>query len=549
MNNSSRCKTPTREALEALVRQLREQVREFETVQGESRYRELFERSADAILIIDDDTFVDCNQATVDMLRYRTKEELLQTHPSELSPDLQLDGRSSFEKANEMIAIAFERGSHRFEWYHKRADDSVFPVEVLLTPIARGGRDLLHVVWRDITDRKHLEQELRQAQKMEAMGKLTGGIAHDFNNLLVAVLGYAELLSLELPEQSPLREYVEQIRLAGDRAAGLVAQLLAFSRKQVMQPRVLDLHDILRNLEKMLVPLIGEDIRFVHHYHHAPLHIKVDEGQLEQVVVNLATNARDAMPEGGTLVLETHLVHLDEHSVGKKTNLEHGAYAVLSVADTGEGISTDNLARIFDPFFTTKDMEQGTGLGLSTVHGIVKQSGGDIVVHSEVGKGSIFKIYLPTTDEELRSEVDGPPGEGLAGRQATETILLVEDEAAVSGLVEEVLRREGYLVFVASNGLEALTLVDALDLKLDILLTDVIMPGMGGPELARHLVKMLPGLKVLYASGYTDSALVNRGALDKGVELIQKPFLPNVLLARLRRILDGNGNGVSDGPS
>jgi two-component system cell cycle sensor histidine kinase/response regulator CckA len=377
---------------------------------------------------------------------------------------------------------------------------------------------------------------------MEAIGKLTGGIAHDFNNLLVAVLGYAELLGIELPEDSPFQDYVEQIRLAGDRAAGLVAQLLAFSRKQVLQPRVLDLNLVLRNLEKMLEPLIGEDIRFVSHHHRSPLFVKVDSGQLEQVVVNLTTNARDSMSDQGTLVMETRLVHIDEHCIGEKTNLAQGSYAVLSVADTGKGISAENLARIFDPFFTTKDKEHGTGLGLSTVHGIIKQSGGDIVVRSDVGKGSIFKVYLPITDENPSPEIVSRDGTMSIGRQATETILLVEDEASVSGLVEAVLRREGYLVFVAANGLEALTLVDALDLKPDVLLTDVIMPDMGGPELAKRLAKILPGMKVLYASGYTDSALVNRGALEEGVDLIQKPFVPRALLERLSAMLQENGD-------
>jgi len=538
VNDTADSNPQTREELEALIIRLRKQLHEFEVAQGENRYREIFERSADAILIIDDDTFVDCNQATVDMLGYGDKEELLRSHPSQLSPEKQPDGRSSFEKANEMIATAFERGSHRFEWYHQRADDSVFPVEVLLTPLAREGRPLLHTVWRDITERKHLELELRQAQKMEAMGKLTGGIAHDFNNLLVAVLGYAELLSLELPEESPLLEYAEQISLAGNRAASLVAQLLAFSRKQMLQPRVLDLHVVLRNLEKMLVPLLGEDIQFVQHFHSEPLLIKADEGQLEQVVVNLASNARDAMVEGGILVLETHRVCIDGQRAGEKTNLEHGNYAVLSVADTGEGIPTDHLVRIFDPFFTTRDMEQGTGLGLSTVHGIVKQSGGDITVRSEVGKGTIFKIYIPLTDEQPVPEAEAPRAEEKTDRRATEVVLLVEDEAGVSRLVENVLGRAGYQVFVATNGVEALELVEALDLKPNLLLTDVIMPRMGGPELARRLQEKMPDLKVLFSSGYTDSALINRGALENGVELIQKPFVPRVLLKRMRKVLE-----------
>ena len=501
-----------------------------------AQYRELFERSADAILIIDGETFVECNQATVDMLRYRSREELLQTHPSELSPEFQPDGRASFEKANEMIAIAFDKGSHRFEWNHVRADGSVFPVEVLLTSVLKGNRKILHCVWRDITERKRLETELRQTQKMEAIGKLTGSIAHDFNNLLVAIIGYTELLQTELPEDSSFHEYVDQIQLAGNRAADLVAQLLAFGRKQVLQSKVIEFNDLLTNIEKLLSRVLGEDVEFVCRFHDRPLHVVADPGQLEQVVINLATNARDAMPGKGKLVMETQFFNLDEHSSEEITQLSHGSYAALSVTDTGEGIPAENLTKIFDPFFSTKGLHKGTGLGLSTVHGIVQQSGGDITVKSEVGVGSVFTVYLPITDEVPLPIVTEIPAIPVSGLQATETILLVEDEVAVSRLVETILLREGYVVHVAANGLEAQSLVDALDLRPDLLLTDVIMPEMGGPELARKLTQRFPDLKVLYASGYTDSALAHRGQLEDGVELLNKPFSPKDLINRVRVI-------------
>jgi len=504
---------------------------------GSDQYRELFERSADAILIIDGDTFVDCNQATVDMLRYQTKKELLQTHPSQLSPEKQSDGRDSFEKANEMISIAFEKGSHRFEWDHRRADGSVFPVEVLLTPVKKEDRIILHTVWRDITERKHLQTELMQAQKMEAMGKLTGGIAHDFNNLLVAIIGYTELLDAELSQDSEAKAFVEQIRLSGQRAAALIDQLLAFSRKQVLRPKLIDLNEIIANLEKMLTPILGEDIRLTTRLDEKPLYIKADPGQLDQVVVNLATNARDSMTHGGVLVIETRQVTLDEHSIGENLHLDSGDYAVIAVVDTGRGMDQSQIDQIFEPFFTTKDLHKGTGLGLSTVLGIVKQSGGDIVVLSEPDKGTVFKVYLPLTHERPQPKHAVHVAMRPQGNRKDQTILLVEDEAVVSGLIETVLRREGYRIIVAANGQEAMTLVETRNLKPDLLLTDVIMPEMGGPELAKRLADRMPSLKILYCSGYTDSALTQRGALEDGVELIQKPFAPVDLVSRVQEIL------------
>ncbi len=529
----------TRSELLDTIQDLQSRLNKLTADGGSDQYREMFERSADAILIIDGDTFVDCNQATVNMLRYSTKSELLETHPSELSPPMQPDGRGSFEKANEMIAIAFEKGSHRFEWDHLRADGSVFPVEVLLTPVKKEDRTILHTVWRDITERKHLESDLLQARKMEAMGKLTGGIAHDFNNLLVAILGYTDLLDMELPGDSKTRQYVEQIRLSGQRAATLVGQLLAFSRKQVLEPKIIELNKIINDLEKMLAPILGEDIHFVTKLQEQSLFIKADPGQLEQVIVNLATNARDAMTRNGTLIIETRKVLLDEHSIGETLHLDSGAYAVMSVSDSGHGISQRDIEKIFDPFFTTKGLNEGTGLGLSSVHGIIKQSGGDIAVLSELEKGTVFKVYLPLTDERPKPKHAVQAGMRPKGSQKDKTILLVEDETVVSTLIETVLRREGYRIFVAANGREAITLIETLNLEPDMLLTDVIMPEMGGPELANTLHDKLPNMKILFCSGYTDSALTDRGAMGESVELIQKPFTPDSLIKRIREVLLG----------
>lgn len=500
-------------------------------------YRDLFERSADANLIIDGDTFVDCNEATVRMLRYESKEALLQTHPSELSPEFQPDGRPSFEKANEMMATALAEGSHRFEWMHKRADGEVFPVEVLLTRLPGSRGTLLHTVWREITKRKRLEAELLQAQKMDAIGRLTGAIAHDFNNLLVAIIGHTELMEMSLEETSELADHVRQIRRAGDRAASLVSQLLAFSRKQVQEPTVLDLNQALAGLDTMLGRLLGEDIQVVTELSTVPLPLLADPGQVEQVVVNLATNARDAMSDGGRLRLKTEAVTLggNGHPVGP--DLDPGDYALISVADTGTGINDQALANIFEPFFTTKPRGKGTGLGLSTVYGIVKQNGGDIVVETAEGVGTTFRVYWPLTTEQL-AEAGGAADPLQPARRGNEAILVVEDDPAVASLMETVLQGNGYTTYRAVDGQDALEVIDKLDLQFDLLLTDVVMPRMGGPELASRLREERPGLRVLFASGYASSALSHFGNLETGVNLIQKPFRARELLDRVRWMLD-----------
>ncbi len=502
------------------------------------QYRQLFERSADANLILDGDKFVDCNEATVRMLRYESKEALLQTHPSELSPEFQADGRSSFEKANEIIAVALQEGSQRFEWLHMRADGDVFPVEVLLTAVPGPNGMLLHTVWREITKRKQLEAELRQAQKMEAIGRLTGGIAHDFNNLLVAIIGHTELMEMSLDEGSDLADHVRQIRRAGDRAASLVSQLLAFSRKQVLEPKVLNLNEVLVGLEEMFGRLLGENIHTTSRLSTEPLFVLADPGQLEQMIVNLATNARDAMPGGGVLTFATEAVLLDGKSGSRTPTLAFGRYALLTVSDTGAGMDDDTLNNIFEPFFTTKERGKGTGLGLSTVYGIVKQNGGEVSVATEKDVGTVFSVYWPLTEAAAASAEDDRSGESAPGG-GTETILVVEDDPAVAGLIETVLVGAGYVVHRADDGESALDLIARRELKFDLLLTDVVMPGMGGPELVTRLRVDRPDLRVLFASGYASSALSHFGSLKSSVNLIQKPFRARDLLARVRKMLDG----------
>jgi len=499
------------------------------------QYRALFEQSADAILIIDGDTFVDCNQATVDMLRYKTKEELLKTHPSELSPPTQPDGRDSYEKANEMIAIAFENGSHRFEWDHKRADGEVFPVEVLLTSVPeKGGRTKLHTVWRDITERKQLESQLRQSQKMEAIGKLAGGIAHDFNNLLVAINGNAEILQEAVSDDADLLDVARQVRWAGERAAELTRQLLAFSRKQVLKPAVLDLNVVVSDIQKLLVRLIGEDVQLVIRTASLPARLKADQGQVEQVIMNLVTNARDAMPNGGTLTIEVESRRLKKSVPGDSLQLEPGDYVRLNVTDDGEGMDEETKGRAFDPFFTTKGLGEGTGLGLATVYGIVRQSGGDVFIYSEPGEGTSVQVWFPATKEAPAGKT-APKTTDAGGN---ETILVVEDESAVSKLVERLLRREGYKVLLCENGEEALKLYEARVGEIDIILTDVVMPRMGGPKFVKCLRERGYDPVVIFASGYADDTLGPLDQLGEHVDFLQKPYSPRELRRSVRAALD-----------
>lgn len=499
-------------------------------------YRELFERSADAILIIKDGYFVDCNQSTVEMLRFDTRDQVFQTHPSELSPSTQPDGRNSRTKADEMIALAFENGNHRFEWDHRRADGEVFPVEVLLTAAGEQDEKILHVVWRDITERKQLEEQLLQAQKMDAVGQLAGGIAHDFNNLLVAIIGHGDLLESGLEDRRDLLARVHQIQRAATRAAALVRQLLAFSRKQRVHQRVVDLNALLVDLEQLLHRLIGEDIRLNVVPSDGIMPIKVDPGQLEQIVVNLVTNARDAMPGGGTIDVTVERVVLTGTPQGSSIKIQPGHFALLSVRDTGTGMDEETISRAFEPFFTTKDVGRGTGLGLSTVYGIIRQDHGAVTIFSQLNHGTSLKVYLPISGGPLSTgESDVRP----KARGGNETILVVEDEETVASLVTNVLEASGYTVLSAVDGLDALGVWELNDGPIDMILTDVVMPNMGGVELITELKNGGFAPRVLFMSGYTNLAPDRLSRLDEKAALIEKPFSPNQLIERVREILNG----------
>ena len=392
------------------------------------------------------------------------------------------------------------------------------------------------------------EEQLRQSQKVEAIGRLAGGIAHDFNNLLTIINGYTELLLARLPGNDKMSRDVNEIRKAGQRAASLTRQLLAFSRKQILEPKVLDLNAIVVELEKMLRRLIGEDIRLTIAPAADLRRIKTDPGQIEQVIMNLVVNARDAMPQGGNLTLETSNVVLDQAYAARHVGVRPGAYVMLAVSDTGCGMDKEAMAHIFEPFFTTKAPGKGTGLGLSTVYGIIKQSGGNVWAYSEPGRGTTFKIYLP----QVEGVVDRPPRDGprTGIPRGSETILLAEDQKELRELIRQMLEMNGYTVIAASDGLEAIEICKRHEAPIHLMLSDVVMPQMGGRELAQRLATVRPDMKVLYMSGYTSNAIVHHGILDPGTLFIQKPFTPDSLARKVREVLDADGQAqVEAGPT
>jgi two-component system cell cycle sensor histidine kinase/response regulator CckA len=386
-------------------------------------------------------------------------------------------------------------------------------------------------------ERKHLEEQLRQSQKMEAIGRLAGGIAHDFNNLLTAIIGYSQLLLSRLNEDDPMRMEIVEIEKSGRRAASLTSQLLAFSRKQVIQPRVLDLNSVISDLDKMLRRVIGEDIDLINVLNRTLAPVKMDPGQVEQIIMNLAVNGRDAMPRGGRLIIETRNVEFDEHFTESEVLIPPGSYVLLSVSDTGCGMDIETQARIFEPFFTTKPAGKGTGLGLSTVYGIVKQSGGDICFQSEPGRGTTFRVYLPTADG--RVEAVSPRSTTVVALPSSETILIVEDEETVRKLTHQVLKMQGYTVLEACDGTEALSICDQQDVTIDLMLTDVVMPRISGAELAKRALSMRPEMKVMCMSGYPDTSTIDHGEFDPSIPFLQKPFTPSALARKVREVLDG----------
>jgi signal transduction histidine kinase len=509
-------------------------------------YRDIFEHSPDAILIIEGDRFVDCNPAAVRMLRFPNKAAFLKrysgateagglsAHPAEMSPPRQPDGRDSFEKAEEILALTFERGSHVFEWEHLCADGASLLVEVQLTRVRGGEKPVLHVVWRDITERKRLETERRRAQRLEAVGRLAGGVAHDFNNLLVVIIGHAEQLEEEIQSGKTDPEHTAEIMAAADRAADLTHQLLAFSRGQPAHSRAMNLGDLVEQLGNLLRRLIGEHIELELKRQEGPLTVVADPSQLEQLVVNLAANARDAMPDGGRLEIS---VERREFTSREETDqLQAGRYVTLTVADSGEGMTRKQLDRAFEPFYTTKSLGKGTGLGLATVHAIAEQNGGKALIESRPGHGTTVRILLPMSSDEP-APLDHAPSQ----KQSTgggETILLVEDEAAIRRLFETALKAKGYQVLTAEDGQDALDRVAEWGREIDLLITDVVMPRVSGPELVHRLSTTARPLRVLFMSGYSREGNLGVPSTVEHVAVLQKPFSPNALAAEARKILD-----------
>ncbi len=389
---------------------------------------------------------------------------------------------------------------------------------------------------QDVTDRRMLEAQFQQAQKMDAVGRLAGGVAHDFNNLLTVILGHCELLLSDLGPDDPTRTDITQIQKAGASAAGLTRQLLAFSRKQIIEPTLLDLNVVVTNIRAMLGRLIGEDVKVVLRLRPDLALVKADRGQVEQVVMNLAVNARDAMPNGGALTIETANIELDEHYPKTHLAVKPGQYVVLTVSDTGMGMTPEVQARLFEPFFTTKEVGRGSGLGLATVHGVVARSGGSVNVYSEVGRGTSFKVYLPRADSS-EATVEAPQPVARPGVRGGQTVLVVDDADGLRELARSLLQRQGYTVLVAANADEALRLFER-NPSIDVLLTDVVMPGASGPELTKRLIEQRPALKVVYMSGYTEDTIVHHGVLHPGIVFLNKPFTSETLAQKIHEVLD-----------
>jgi len=430
------------------------------------------------------------------------------------------------------------------ETRRRRKDGKLIDVRLWTAPLRGASGEIRGqvVIAADFTEQRQLEQQLTQAQKMEAIGRLAGGVAHDFNNVLTIVSGYGHMLREGNKDNPALREAAEEVLKAAGSAAAVAGQLLVFSRRQVIRPRVIDLNAEVRNVERMLARVIGEDIELDTMLRPETGAVRADAGQIEQVLLNLVLNARDAMPSGGKLTIETANVTLDDSYTRIHAGVAPGRYAMLAVSDSGTGMDAETRAHIFEPFFTTKERGKGTGLGLSTVYGIVKRHGGDIWVYSEPGRGTTFKIYLPRID--VAEEAGASAGEAGPPPGGNETVLLVEDDQGVRKLVHEVLDQQGYGVLEANSGGQALEIVQNFDGAIDLLVTDVVMPKMSGRDLAEALLLLRPETKVLYLSGYTDRSVFEHGVLEKPAEFLQKPFTPDVLARKIREVLDGRSRAV-----
>jgi two-component system cell cycle sensor histidine kinase/response regulator CckA len=515
-------------ALCVLYRDISEQKR------AEARYRSLVQSAVYGIYRSSTEgRFFDVNPALITMLGYTSAEEVLALDPKLdvfVDPSEQARVMSEFQRGERLDNV-------EVRW--KRKDGSAITVR-LSGRVANSPEEtdqVVEIIAEDITERRALENQFRQAQKMEAVGRLAGGVAHDFNNLLMVIGGYTEVLLEHTRKSNPLYPKIEAIHQATDRATTLTRQLLAFSRKQLLELKVVDLNIIVEDMERLLRPLIGENIEL--HTQLAPDlgRTRADAGQIEQVLMNLVVNSKDAMPNGGKLIIQSNNARMNHEDVRREYSyIQPGLYVVLSVTDTGEGMDKETQSRIFEPFFTTKEKGKGTGLGLSTVYGIIKQSGGYVLVESEPRLGTTFRIYLPRVEDAL--EPAGAVGVSRSQTGGSETVLLAEDEESVRQLVRETLEAKGYKVLEADNGEAALQIVSSHAGKIDMLITDVVMPGMSGRELSARLCASCPHTKVLYLSGYTEDAIVHEGVIDPDTAFLQKPFTLQMLSRKVREVLD-----------
>jgi PAS domain S-box-containing protein len=518
-----------------------------ERKRAEDRFRALVETAPTGIVIADPTgRITDVNAQALRMFGY-DRGDLIGKPLETLVPD-------RLRESHQGHRSNYTRGPHArpmgvgMELFARRKDGTEFPVEIGLGPLVTKEGVLVSSIIVDITSRKQIEQQLRLSQRLEAVGKLAGGVAHDFNNLVAVILGCAEVVLDALPADHHAVKKVEMIRQAGSSAADLIRQLLAFSRQQMLQPRVLDLKEIVERTRGLLHSLIGENIELRISLDPSLGRVKADPGQIEQVLMNLGVNARDAMPGGGRLTIEARNVELDESYHDEHQPVVPGRYVMLAVEDTGSGMDRETQSRIFDPFFTTKELGKGTGLGLATVYGIVKQSGGYIWAYSELGKGTIFKVYLPRIEQS--AQMAGPNQTALVTTRGCETILLAEDSESLRELSREYLESVGYTVLEAASGAEALEKAKQLGGTIHLLVTDVVMPEMSGPDLVRQIAPLRPGLKVIFTSGYTADAIARRGMVDPPANFIQKPYRPKALARKIREVLDESSRKAgNDTPS
>jgi len=503
-----------------------EQVRQRELAEKEERYRTLLETAFDGVVVAEKGRIVDANSGFAVMFDY-PREELIGMPLASFWAE---DGQTPLDVA------AGTRMSAPQEATGIRRNGMPIPIEWIARAQTRHGRDVQVVAVRDIAAKKSLEEQLRQAQKMEAVGRLAGGIAHDFNNLLTAIIGYSHFILAQLAPDDPAREDVLNIRTAGERAATLTNQLLSFSRRQVVAPRVLDLNGAVRNIEGILQRMMGEDVRLETRLSPQIGPVKMDPVQVEQVIMNLAVNARDAMPQGGVFTIATAPVHISAAQARHYVDLHAGAYVELTVRDTGVGMDDAVKAHLFEPFFTTKEPGKGTGLGLSTVYGIIRQADGHIYAESQPGHGATFRIYIPCTDEEIVPE--RPIVVGPVSAEGGETLLVIEDEPILRDLARITLERRGYTVLVAADGDEALAVAQRYPGRIALAVADVVMPGMRTREAMQRLREIRPELRVLYMSGHPGDDLADQGILGPGIAFLRKPFTPDELARKVRETLD-----------